>query len=115
MKWFSECEAEIEVSSGGTLTVESGSFRFNLGSGQKGIYHEIRAVGMEDVTSEFAEYDLAETGKEKNLFPHQLIRKMIIFFPKTVGGSKVHLLLGARILGSNPIYSGFYLQVLVFI
>ena len=64
MKWFSECEAEIEVSSGGTLAVESGSFRFNLGSGQKGTYHEIRAIWMDDVTMEIADYNLDKIGKE---------------------------------------------------
>ena len=61
---FSECEAEIGVIGGGTLATESGSFRFNLVSGQKGTYHEIRAIGMYDVTTNFANYNLDEIGKE---------------------------------------------------
>ena len=61
---LSECHAELGVIGGGTLTAELGSFRFNLGSGQDGVYHEIRAVGMDSVTSEFAEYDLDEIGKD---------------------------------------------------
>ena len=49
---------------GRILTAESGDFRFNLVLGQEGIYCEIRAVGMNNVTSEFVEYDLDEIGKE---------------------------------------------------
>ena len=52
---LSECYAELGVIGHGTLTAESGSFRFNLGSGKEGIYHEIRAVGMNNVTMEIAE------------------------------------------------------------
>ena len=61
---LSECQAELGVIGGGTLKAELGSFRFNLGSGQDGVYHEIRAVGMDSVTSEFAEYYLNEIGKD---------------------------------------------------
>ena len=61
---FLECEAEVGVIGGKTLAKESGSFRFNLGSGQKGTFHEIRAIGMDDVTTELANYDLDEIGKE---------------------------------------------------
>ena len=55
---------ELGVIRGGTLTAKCGSFRFNLGSGQDGVYHEIRAVGMDSVTSEFTEYDLNEIGND---------------------------------------------------
>ena len=52
---FSESHADLGVIRGGTLTAEYGNFRFNLGLGKEGIYHEIRAVGMKNVTTEFGE------------------------------------------------------------
>ena len=53
---LSECQTELGVIGGGTLTLESSNIRFNLGLGQEGIYHEIRAVGLDNVTSEFVWY-----------------------------------------------------------
>ena len=49
---------------------------------------------MDDVTSEFAEYDLAETGKE--FISTSTDQEKDYVLPKTVGGSKVHLLLGVK-------------------
>ena len=40
------------------------SFQFNLGPGEDGKYHEITAVGMDNVTSGFGEYNLEEMIKE---------------------------------------------------
>ena len=64
MQRFSDCEAEIGVIGGGTLATELESLRFNLGSGQKGTCHEIRAIGMNKVTAELADYNLDKIGKE---------------------------------------------------
>ena len=49
---------------GGTITAESGNFRFNLGSIKDGIYHEIRSIGIESIISEFGKFGLEEIGKE---------------------------------------------------
>ena len=83
LQMFSECEAEIGVISCGTLATESGSFRFKLGSSQKGIYHEIRAIGMDDVTSELAEYDLDKIGKAFISTSNDQEKDYVL--PKTVG------------------------------
>ena len=97
-----ECHAELEVIGGGTLTAESGSFRFNLGSGKEGIYHKIRAVGMNNVTSaEFAEYDLNEIGKE--FISSSIEQEKDYILPKTMGGSRVHLLLEVKNTRIQPV------------
>ena len=41
-----------------------GCYRFNLGTGAGGIYHEISCVGMNSVTSKFDKYDLSEICSE---------------------------------------------------
>ena len=101
LKRFSECQAELGVIGGGKFTAEAGSFRFNLGLGQEGIYHEIRAVGMDNVTSEFAEYALNEIGKD--FISSSTEQEKDYILPKTVGGSKVYLLLGVRNMRIQPV------------
>ena len=98
---LSECQTELGVIGGGKFTAEAGSFRFNLGLGQEGIYHEIRAVGMDNVTSEFAEYDLNEIGKDFISTSTEQEKDYIL--PKTVGGSRVHLLLGVKNTRIQPV------------
>ena len=61
---FSVNHAALGVIRGGTITAESGNFRFKLGSRKEGTYHEIRAIGIDKVTTEFGEYELEEIGKE---------------------------------------------------
>ena len=48
----------LTVVGGGNLKTEYGSYRFNLGPGAGGEYHEISCVGMDSVTSKFNKYDL---------------------------------------------------------
>ena len=48
----------------GSRNTEYGSFRFNLGPGEAGKYHEITAIGMDSVTAGFGKYDLKEIIKE---------------------------------------------------
>ena len=57
-------QSALGVIGGETITTESGNFRFNLGSGKDPICHEIRAIGIESVTSEFGEFGLEQIGKE---------------------------------------------------
>ena len=40
----------LTVVGGGSLKTEYGSYRFNLGPGAGGEYHEISCVGMDSVT-----------------------------------------------------------------
>ena len=61
---FSDNHAALGVIWGGTITAESGNFRFNQGFGKDGIYHGIRAIGIDKVITEFGEYGLKEIEKE---------------------------------------------------
>ena len=49
---------------GGQVESEFGKFRFNLGPGEDDKYHEITAVGMNELTTEFHKYDLEEINLE---------------------------------------------------
>ena len=84
----------LGVIGGGSIRTEYGSFRFNLGPGEDSKYHEITAIGMESVTAGFGEYDLKEIIKEyKNSATTEELEYSL---PETVGGSRVHLLLGIK-------------------
>ena len=92
----------LMVVGGGNLKTEYGSYRFNLGPGVGGEYHEILCLGMDSVTSKFNKYDLLEIcTKFKSLSdPNQSVPPL----PKYVGGSEVHLLLGIKNTNLNPIW-----------
>ena len=49
----------LTVVGGGNLKTEYGSYRFNLGPGAGGEYHEISCVSMDSVMSKFKKYDLS--------------------------------------------------------
>ena len=49
---------------GGNLKTEYESYRFNLGPGAGGEYHEILCIGMDSVTSKFNKYDLTDISSE---------------------------------------------------
>ena len=89
---ISENHSAVGVIGGGTITSESGNFRFNLGLEKDGISHEIRA--MKSVTSEFGEYGLEEVAKVFVSSASELEKEYIL--PKMAGGSKVNLLLGVK-------------------
>ena len=69
LTWFRAVAAGFEIMSshptsltvvgGGNLKTEYGSYRFNLGLGAGGEYHEISCVSMDSVTSRFNKYDLS--------------------------------------------------------
>ena len=54
----------LEVIGGGLIRTEYKSFQFNLKPGEDGKYHEITAIGMDNVTSGFGEYGLEEVVQE---------------------------------------------------
>ena len=45
----------LGIIGGGSIRTEYGSFRFNLGPGEDGKYHEITAIGMDSVTAGLGE------------------------------------------------------------
>ena len=86
---------------GGQVESEFGKFRFNLGPGEDDKYHEITAVGMNELTTEFHKYDLEEINLE--YLKHASDGEKENILPKTVGGSKVHLLLGIKNTKIQPV------------
>ena len=84
----------LGVMGGGSIMTEYGNFRFNLGPGEYKNDHKNTAVGMRNVTAGFRKYDLEEIGQEfrSSVNPND----MSYILPKTVGGTKVHLLLGVK-------------------
>ena len=84
----------LGVIGGGSIKTEYGSFRFNLGPGEDGKYHEITAVGMDNVTSGFGEYDLEKVIQEYKETASDSESEFTL--PQSVGGTKVHLLLGIK-------------------
>ena len=65
----SSCPTSLTVVGGGNLKREYGSYRFNLGPGAGGEYHEISCVGMDSVTSRFNKYDLSYICAEFTRYP----------------------------------------------
>ena len=84
----------LGVIGGGSIKTEYGSFRFNLGPREDGKYHEITAVGMDNVTSGFGEYDLEKVIQEYKETASDSESEFTL--PQSVGGTKVHLLLGIK-------------------
>ena len=120
LQQFSDPETEIGIIGGGIVATGSRSFRFNLGLGQKGTYHEIRAIGMSEVTAEIPDYSLDDIGKE--FMSTSTDQEKDYILPKTVGGSKVHLLLGVTntriqpsLLQVLPLGVGLYLSQFTFL
>ena len=64
LQLISSNSTALGVIGGGSFVTEYGNFRFNLGPGEDQVYHEITAVGIENVTGEFGKYELKEIGKE---------------------------------------------------
>ena len=62
---------------GGQVKSEFGTFRFNLGTGDDDKYHEITAVGMNKLTTEFQKYDLEEINLEYLKYMHVMARRRI--------------------------------------
>ena len=86
---------------------EYGNFRFNLGPREDKMYHEITAVGMRNVTVGLGKYEMEEIGQEFKSTANFTEKNYIL--PKTVGGTKVHLLLGVKNTLFKLYLSGFSL------
>ncbi len=84
----------LTVVGGSKVRSNHGTFRFNLGPGERGEYHEVVCVGMDDVTGGFGTYDLTEVCQE--YLDQAKDEEKDLALPEKVGGSKVHLLLGIK-------------------
>ena len=91
----------LGVIGGGLIMTEYGSFLFNLGPGEDGNYHEIMAVGMENVTAGFSKYYLKERAQEFRDIASSTEMEYVL--PETVGRTKVHLLLGIKNTRIQPV------------
>ena len=86
LQLISHEQTKLGLISGGQVESEFGKFRFNLGPGEDKKYHEITAVGMKDITTEFGKYDLEEINQEFLNNASSVERNYILL--KTLGGSK---------------------------
>ena len=91
---YSDTPTRITVVGGGTVCSEYGSFNFCLGPDQENRFHELRCIGMEDLTSDFRKYDLKDIKNEYNLSLEKASPREPL--PEYVGGSKVQLLIGIK-------------------
>ena len=91
---ISDKASAIRVVGGSEIKTEHGAYRFNLGPGEVKVYHEIVAIGMSSVTSEFTKYDLSEICKEYK--DKAADKESQTVLPEVIGGSRVHLLLGIK-------------------
>ena len=90
----------LTVVGGDKVKSNHGTYRFNLGPGENGEYHEVVCVGMDDVTASFETYDLSEICKEYRDQAEDEERMTVL--PPRVGGSRVHLLLGIKNTNLDP-------------
>ena len=83
------------------VKLNHGTFRFNLGPGENGEFHEVVCVGMNDVTAGFGSYDLSEISEEYRNHAEGAEKDVVL--PERVGGSRVHLLLGIKNTNLDPV------------
>ena len=72
-----------------------------MGPDEDNKFHELRCIGIEDITTEFRKYDLIDIIKE---YKGTLNKdESNIPLPKYVGGGKVNLLIGIKNTNLVPI------------
>ena len=91
----------LTVVGGNKVKSNHGTFRFNLGPGDNGEFHEVVCVGMNDITTGFGSYDLSEIAAEYRNQADETDKNVSL--PEKVGGSRVHLLLGIKNTNLDPV------------
>ena len=91
----------LTVVGGNKVKSNHGTYRFNLGPGDNGEFHEVVCVGMSDVTAGFGLYDLSKIAEEYKSQAKGAEKDVIL--PERVGGSRVHLLLGIKNTNLDPV------------
>ena len=97
----SSSPTSLTVVGGSKVRSNHGTYRFNLGPGEKGEYHEVVCVGMDDVTGSFGTYDLDEIRQE--YLDQAEDEERVHALPEKVGASKIHLLLGIKNTNLDPV------------
>ena len=80
---------------------EYGGFWFNLRPGEDRKYHEITTVEMKNVMTGFRKYNLKDEGQECKATASPTEMEYVL--PETVGGTRVHLLLGIKNTRIQPV------------
>ena len=109
----SSSQTSLTMVGGKKIKSQHGTYRFNLGPAEKGKFHEIVCVGMDDVTAGFGTYDLSEICEEFKLNADG--DEVTEILPKQVGGSRVHILLGIKNMNLDPVLIKRCLLELLFI
>jgi hypothetical protein len=91
----------LTVVGGSKVRSNHGTFRFNLGPGERGEYHEVVCVGMDNVSGGFGTYDLTEVCQE--YLDQAGDKEKAQALPEKIGGSRVHLLLGIKNTNLDPV------------
>ena len=90
----------IGTAGGGTVNSCYGTYGFRLGPDNDGMYHEIIAQGILQVTQSFDKFDLSEIIQEALESPDLDLGDCHL--PEHIGGSKAHLILGIKDLAIMP-------------
>ena len=98
---YSEKPTRITVVGGGSVCSEYGSYKFCLGPDEQEKFHELRCIGMEDLTTDFRKYDLTEIVNEYKGSLKTNDENYAL--PTYVGGSKVKLLIGIKNTNLVPV------------
>ena len=98
---YSSKPTRITVVGGGSVCSEYGSYKFCLGPDPENKFHELKCIGMEDLTSEFRKYDLNEIKREYLAELNSNEEGEVL--PEYVGGSKVKLLIGIKNTNIVPV------------
>ena len=91
----------LTVVGGSKVRSNHGTFRFNLGPGERGEYHEVVCVGMDNVSGGFGTYDLTEVCQE--YLDQAGDKEKAQALLEKIGGSRVHLLLGIKNTNLDPV------------
>jgi len=98
---YSSNPTRITVVGGGSVCSEYGSYKFGLGPDEENKFHELRCIGIENVTSEFRKYDLIDIIKEYRSSVSKDEANLPL--PKYAGGGKVNLLIGIKNTNLVPV------------
>ena len=102
LQQVSDTPTSLTVVGGKKLKSHHGTYRFNLGPGERGEFHEKVCMSMDDVTAGFESYDLSEISEEFKMTADETEKDEVL--PKHVpGGSRAHLLLGIKNTNLDPV------------
>ena len=101
LKVVSDKPVQVGVVGGGKVWTQYGSYTMSLGPTEDGLYHDITAQGITNITDKFPHYDLTDINKEfRQSGQYQEYHKLL---PKYIGGQEASLLIGIKDTGLEPV------------